>query len=212
MKFKYRWWGKGDIDASIGIFFDGFSKILSATGIMLFVFGMRRTSCWGRLCQAWAWLFLRATCVFYEAWPWLKKSSARCDRPALWHWGLSADGLAVPYHGACLLADWRRGAGLPGGPGVLSDWRHDRGAGRLYRPLDCEGGAPQRLMGNMASSALVCSLLWASHGVRQAHLRPAAFLHGHHRLSGQGGPAVPEIPTGVIAWCWALSSPGAPAA
>lgn len=40
MKFKYRWWGKGDIDASIGIFFDGFSKILSATGIMLFVFGM----------------------------------------------------------------------------------------------------------------------------------------------------------------------------
>ncbi len=40
MKFKYKWWGKGDIDASFGIFFDGFSKILSATGIMLFVFGM----------------------------------------------------------------------------------------------------------------------------------------------------------------------------
>ncbi len=28
MKFKYKWWGKGDIDASFGIFFDGFSKIL----------------------------------------------------------------------------------------------------------------------------------------------------------------------------------------
>ncbi len=40
MNFKYKWWGKGDIDASFGIFFDGFSKILSATGIMLFVFGM----------------------------------------------------------------------------------------------------------------------------------------------------------------------------
>lgn len=40
MKFQYRWWGKGDIDASFGVFFDGFSKILSATGIMLFVFGM----------------------------------------------------------------------------------------------------------------------------------------------------------------------------
>lgn len=40
MKFRYHWWGKGDIDASFGVFFDGFSKILSATGIMLFVFGM----------------------------------------------------------------------------------------------------------------------------------------------------------------------------
>ena len=40
MQFKYRWWGKGDLDASIGIFFDGFSKILSATGITLLVFGM----------------------------------------------------------------------------------------------------------------------------------------------------------------------------
>lgn len=40
VSFKYKWWGKGDIDASFGVFFDGFSKILSATGIMLFVFGM----------------------------------------------------------------------------------------------------------------------------------------------------------------------------
>ena len=40
MSFRYKWWGKGDIDASFGVFFDGFSKILSATGIMLFVFGM----------------------------------------------------------------------------------------------------------------------------------------------------------------------------
>ncbi len=40
MPFHYKWWGKGDIDASLGVFFDGFSKILSATGIMLFVFGM----------------------------------------------------------------------------------------------------------------------------------------------------------------------------
>ena len=39
-QFKYHWWGKGDIDASIGIFFDGFSKILTATGIMTVVFGM----------------------------------------------------------------------------------------------------------------------------------------------------------------------------
>lgn len=38
--FRYKWWGRGDIDASFGVFFDGFSKILSATGIMLFAFGM----------------------------------------------------------------------------------------------------------------------------------------------------------------------------
>lgn len=38
--FRYRWWGKGDVDATFGIFFDGFSKILTATGIMTVVFGM----------------------------------------------------------------------------------------------------------------------------------------------------------------------------
>lgn len=40
MAFRYQWWGKGDWEASLGVFFDGFSKILSAAGIMLFVFGM----------------------------------------------------------------------------------------------------------------------------------------------------------------------------
>ena len=39
-RFHYKWWGKGDIDASFGVFFDGFSKILTATGIMTAVFGM----------------------------------------------------------------------------------------------------------------------------------------------------------------------------
>lgn len=39
-EFHYQWWGRGDIDASLGVFFDGFSKILTATGIMMLVFGM----------------------------------------------------------------------------------------------------------------------------------------------------------------------------
>lgn len=39
MEFRYQWWGKGDLDASFGVFFDGFSKIISAIGIML-AFGM----------------------------------------------------------------------------------------------------------------------------------------------------------------------------
>ena len=39
-EFHYQWWGKGDIDASLGIFFDGFSKVLTAVGILTAVFGM----------------------------------------------------------------------------------------------------------------------------------------------------------------------------
>lgn len=39
-EFHYEWWGKGDVDASLGIFFDGFSKVLTAVGILTAVFGM----------------------------------------------------------------------------------------------------------------------------------------------------------------------------
>lgn len=78
MKFKYRWWGKGDIDASIGIFFDGFSKILSATGIMLFVFGMPADIVLGKIVPGVGLAILRATCgIFTRRGPWLKKSSAK---------------------------------------------------------------------------------------------------------------------------------------
>lgn len=52
MKFKYKWWGKGDIDAAFGLFFDGFSKILTATGIMIYVFGMPASLVIGRIVPA----------------------------------------------------------------------------------------------------------------------------------------------------------------
>lgn len=52
MNFKYKWWGKGDIDASFGVFFDGFSKILTTTGIMLFVFGMPASIVIGKIVPA----------------------------------------------------------------------------------------------------------------------------------------------------------------
>ena len=78
MKFKYRWWGKGDIDASIGIFFDGFSKILSATGIMLFVFGMPADIVLGKIVPGVGLAILRATCgIFTRPGPWPKKNTAR---------------------------------------------------------------------------------------------------------------------------------------
>ena len=74
MKFKYRWWGKGDIDASIGIFFDGFSKILSATGIMLFVFGMPADIVLGKIVPGVGLaIFAGNLWYFYEAWALAKK-------------------------------------------------------------------------------------------------------------------------------------------
>ena len=78
MKFKYRWWGKGDLDASIGIFFDGFSKILSATGIMLLVFGMPADIVLGKIVPASAWPFSPGTCgISTRPGPWPSRRSAR---------------------------------------------------------------------------------------------------------------------------------------
>lgn len=68
MKFRYKWWGKGDLDASFGVFFDGFSKILSATGILIFVFGMPVEIVIGRIVPAIGFAtFLGNMWYFYEA-------------------------------------------------------------------------------------------------------------------------------------------------
>lgn len=68
MNFKYKWWGKGDIDATFGVFFDGFSKILTATGIMLFAFGMPASIVIGQIVPAiGVATFLGNLWYFYEA-------------------------------------------------------------------------------------------------------------------------------------------------
>lgn len=68
MDFKYKWWGKGDLDASFGLFFDGFSKIFSATGIMIFVFGMPVALVMGKILPAIGIItFLGNLWYFYEA-------------------------------------------------------------------------------------------------------------------------------------------------
>ncbi|MEG0013337.1 MAG: uracil permease [Cellulosilyticaceae bacterium] len=68
MDFKYKWWGKGDLDASFGLFFDGFSKIFSATGIMIFGFGMPVTLVMGKILPAIGIItFLGNLWYFYEA-------------------------------------------------------------------------------------------------------------------------------------------------
>lgn len=68
MNFKYKWWGKGDVDAAFGLFFDGFSKILTATGIMIFVFGMPSSIVIGKIVPAIGIVnFLGNLWYFYEA-------------------------------------------------------------------------------------------------------------------------------------------------
>lgn len=47
-RFHYNWWGRGDIDASLGIFFDGFSKILTASGVLM-AFGIPASLILGKI-------------------------------------------------------------------------------------------------------------------------------------------------------------------
>lgn len=66
--FRYHWWGKGDLDASFGIFFDGFSKILAAAGILTVVFGMPADLVIGRIVPGIGLaIFLGNLWYFYEA-------------------------------------------------------------------------------------------------------------------------------------------------
>ena len=116
MKFKYRWWGKGDVDASIGIFFDGFSKILSATGIMLFVFGMPADIVLGKIVPGVGLaIFAGNLWYFYEAWS-LAKKEHRQDVTAQ-PFGIGASQLTA---GCTLL--WALSIGRPATRNWLSKW------------------------------------------------------------------------------------------
>ena len=79
MEFKYKWWGKGDFDASFGLFFDGFSKVFSAVGIMIFGLGMPAAIVMGKILPAIGIAtFLGNMWYFYEAWS-LAKKEKRSD-------------------------------------------------------------------------------------------------------------------------------------
>ncbi|ONI47071.1 uracil permease [Candidatus Epulonipiscium fishelsonii] len=68
MKYKYEWWGKGDFDATLGLLFDGFSKVISAIGIMIFSFGMPADLVLGKITPAIGiTVFLGNMWYFYEA-------------------------------------------------------------------------------------------------------------------------------------------------
>ena len=133
--FKYHWWGKGDIDASFGIFFDGFSKILTATGIMTMVFGMPARIVIGKVVPGIGLaIFLGNLWYFYEA----RQLAVREKRqvPALWDRCIPAVGLAVPDHRAGVLADKGCGTGLPGRAGSCLYRRHGGNYRRFCGPVD----------------------------------------------------------------------------
>ena len=156
MKFKYRWWGKGDVDASIGIFFDGFSKILSATGIMLFVFGMPADIVLGKIVPGVGLaIFAGNLWYFYEAWS-LAKKEHRQDVTAQ-PFGIGASQLTGWLYLIMGPVYWQTGdAELAFQVGLAASLI----GGGLHRPVDRQGGAPQRLDGQHgllgAGVALLC--------------------------------------------------------
>ena len=212
MKFKYRWWGKGDIDASIGIFFDGFSKILSATGIMLFVFGMPADIVLGKIVPGVGLaIFAGNLWYFYEAWA-LAKKEQRQDVTAQ-PFGIGASQLTGWLYLIMGPVYWQTGdAELAFQVGLASSL--------IGGMIEVLGGFIGRwivkvvphsaLMGNMASSALV----WLSFvGIAMVFDKPIYALLPFCMVIidylGKADRRFQKIPTGVIAvvlgaviaWC-----------
>ncbi|WP_050748587.1 hypothetical protein [Halothermothrix orenii] len=82
-KFRgYHWVTRGDIDAFFGLLFDGMSKVLSMTGIMIFAFGMPTEIVVGRILPGLAMATLFGNLWYaYEAYR-LAKKEGRQDTTA----------------------------------------------------------------------------------------------------------------------------------
>lgn len=95
MSFKYQAFGKGDFDATLGLLFDGMSKIISAVGIMIFIFGMPASFVLGKILPAIGIAtFLGNIWYAYEAWRLAHKEKRN-------------DVTALPYGiGAAQVASW----------------------------------------------------------------------------------------------------------
>ena len=212
MKFRYRWWGKGDMDATIGIFFDGFSKILSATGILLFVFGMPADIVLGKIVPGVGLaIFAGNLWYFYEAWA-LAKKEQRQDVTAQ-PFGIGASQLTGWLYLIMGPVYWQTGdAELAFQVGLA--------ASLIGGAIEVLGGFIGRwiikvvphsaLMGNMASSALV----WLSFvGIAMVFDKPVyamlPFCMVVIDYLGKADKRFQKIPTGVvavvlgavIAWC-----------
>ena len=202
MKFKYHWWGKGDIDATIGIFFDGFSKILSATGIMLFVFGMPADIVLGKIVPGVGLaIFAGNLWYFYEARA-LAKKEQRQDVTAQ-PFGIGASQLTGWLYLIMGPVYWQTG------DGELA-FQVGLAASLLGGVVEVLGGFIGRwiikvvphsaLMGNMASSALV----WLSFvGIAMVFDKPIYALLPFCMVIidylGKADKRFEKIPTGVVA-------------
>ena len=202
MQFKYRWWGKGDLDASIGIFFDGFSKILSATGIMLLVFGMPADIVLGKIVPGVGLaIFAGNLWYFYEAWA-LARQERRQDVTAQ-PFGIGASQLTGWLYLIMGPVYWQTGdAELAFQVGLA--------ASLIGGMIEVLGGFIGRwivkvvphsaLMGNMASSALV----WLSFvGIAMVFDKPVYALLPFCMVIidylGKADRRFQKLPTGVIA-------------
>ena len=123
-EFHYQWWGKGDIDASLGIFFDGFSKVLTAVGILTAVFGIPMADVIGKVVPGIGIsIFVGNMWYFFEACQLAKKGETpECDGTALWNRCIPVIRLVVSDHWPGLLADEGFNAGIAG-----------RNCGKLFR-------------------------------------------------------------------------------
>ena len=202
MQFKCRWWGKGDRDASIGIFFDGFSKILSATGIMLLVFGMPADIVLGKIVPGVGLaIFAGNLWYFYEAWA-LARQERRQDVTAQ-PFGIGASQLTGWLYLIMGPVYWQTGdAELAFQVGLA--------ASLIGGMIEVLGGFIGRwivkvvphsaLMGNMASSALV----WLSFvGIAMVFDKPVYALLPFCMVIidylGKADRRFQKLPTGVVA-------------
>lgn len=201
-KFKYHWWGKGDIDATIGVFFDGFSKILTATGIMTVVFGMPVSVVIGKIVPGIGLaIFLGNLWYFYEA-----RELARKEQ--------RQDVTSQPFGiGASQLTGWLY---LIIGPvywqtnDAILAFQVGLAAAFIGGVIEIAGGFVGRyivekvpncaLMGNMASSALV----WLSIvGIAMVFDKPAYAVLPMFIIIidylGKADKRFKKIPSGVLA-------------
>lgn len=218
MEFHYKWWGKGDLEASFGVFFDGFSKVLSGTGIMLFVFGMPVEIVLGKVVPGIGLaIFAGNLWYFYEA-----RSLAKRER--------RQDITAHPFGiGSSQLTGWLYLIMGPvywqTGDGELA-FQVGLAASLLGGVVEVLGGFVARwivkavphsaLLGNMASSALV----WLSFvGIAMVFDKPIYALLPFCLVIidylGKADKRFRKIPTGVvaialgavIAWCAGYLTP-----
>ena len=164
-QFRYHWWGRGDADASLGIFFDGFSKILTATGVLI-AFGIPASMVIGKVLPGIGLaVFVGNIWYFFEAHR-LAVKEQRQDVTAQ-PFGLGASQLSGWLYLIIGPVYWQtKDALLALQVGLAANLRADRNTGRLCRPMDHKACSPAGAYGKYgffcAGMAFCC---WYGYGI-----------------------------------------------